>query len=287
MQQKNASEPKTTDKIGFEAKLWLIANKLRNKMGAAEYKHVLFGMILLKYIYGKLEEQRSELLAGQGDYAGANAEDPDEYKAENVFGVPTDARRSHLQASVKLATISTTFDQYFLTWRVKAMGKNDGQFYTLSCVVRCLVDMLIVYKCCIYDQACGSGGILVESEKFVESLRGTLGDISISGQESDATMRGLSVINRTLLGIEVDFGAGLVNTIKRAFHTDLRADYVLANKTFFDSDWFRMDDNVRWQYGVPPKGNANFALVRYFIHCELTVANLDNITSAIHIFSLN
>ena len=110
-----ARAPKTataagTANLGFEAKLWLTADKLRNNMDAAEYKHVVLGLIFLKYISDTFEEHRAKLLAGQGDYAGANPEDPDEYKAENVFWVPADARWSHLQANAKQPTIGKTVD---------------------------------------------------------------------------------------------------------------------------------------------------------------------------------
>ncbi len=323
----------STATIGFEAKLWLTADKLRNNMDAAEYKHVVLGLIFLKYISDTFEEHRAKLLAGAksktGDYAGANPEDPDEYKAENVFWVPADARWSHLQASAKQPTIGKTVDdamvaierdnprlkgvlpkdyarpgldkqrlgelidviatieltaasegekthrsvdllgrvyEYFLTRFASAEGKNGGQFYTPSCVVRCLVEMLAPYKGRIYDPACGSGGMFVQSEKFVESHGGKLGDISIYGQESNATTRRLAVMNLALRGIEADFGPEHADTFRRDLHPDLRADYVLANPPFNDSDWFRKDDDVRWQFGVPPKGNANFAWVQHFIH---------------------
>ncbi len=323
------SSAQSSATIGFEAKLWLTADKLRNNMDAAEYKHVVLGLIFLKYISDTFEEHRAKLLAGEGDYAGANAEDPDEYKAENVFWVPADARWSHLQASAKQPTIGKTVDdamvaierdnprlkgvlpkdyarpsldkqrlgelidviatieltaasegekthrsvdllgrvyEYFLTRFASAEGKNGGQFYTPSCVVRCLVEMLAPYKGRIYDPACGSGGMFVQSEKFVESHGGKLGDISIYGQESNATTRRLAVMNLALRGIEADFGPEHADTFRRDLHPDLRADYVLANPPFNDSDWFRKDDDVRWQFGVPPKGNANFAWVQHFIH---------------------
>ncbi len=315
--------------IGFEAKLWLTADKLRNNMDAAEYKHVVLGLIFLKYISDTFEEHRAKLLAGKDDYAGANAEDPDEYKAENVFWVPAEARWSHLQSSAKQPTIGKIVDdamvaierdnprlkgvlpkdyarpgldkqrlgelidliatieltaasagekthrsvdllgrvyEYFLTRFASAEGKNGGQFYTPSCVVRCLVEMLAPYKGRIYDPACGSGGMFVQSEKFVESHGGKLGDISIYGQESNATTRRLAIMNLAIRGIEADFGPEHADTFRRDLHPDLRADYVLANPPFNDSDWFRKDDDVRWQFGVPPKGNANFAWVQHFIH---------------------
>ena len=328
----SASSAQSTATIGFEAKLWLTADKLRNNMDAAEYKHVVLGLIFLKYISDTFEEHRAKLLAGKGDYKGANAEDPDEYKAENVFWVPPEGRWSHLQASAKQPTIGKTVDdamvaierdnprlkgvlpkdyarpgldkqrlgelidviatieltaaseggsavkthrsvdllgrvyEYFLTRFASAEGKNGGQFYTPSCVVRCLVEMLAPYKGRIYDPACGSGGMFVQSEKFVESHGGKLGDISIYGQESNATTRRLAVMNLALRGIEADFGPEHADTFRRDLHPDLRADYVLANPPFNDSDWFRKDDDVRWQFGVPPKGNANFAWVQHFIH---------------------
>jgi type I restriction enzyme M protein len=310
--------------LGFEAKLWLAADKLRNNMDAAEYKHVVLGLIFLKYISDSFEEHRAKLVAGEGDYAGSNPEDQDEYKAENIFWVPKEARWSLLQENAKQPTIGKTVDdamvaierdnsrlkgvlpkdyarpgldkhrlgelidligtiglgdkdnrakdilgrvyEYFLTQFASAEGKNGGQFYTPSCVVRVLVEMLAPYKGRIYDPACGSGGMFVQSEKFVESHGGKLGDISIYGQESNATTRRLAVMNLALRGIEADFGPEHADSFRRDLHPDLRADFVLANPPFNDSDWFRKDDDVRWQYGVPPKGNANFAWVQHFIH---------------------
>ena len=156
--------------------------------------------------------------------------------------------------------------EYFLTRFASAEGKNGGQFYTPSCVVRCLVEMLAPYKGRIYDPCCGSGGMFVQSEKFVEAHGGKVGDISIYGQESNSTTRRLAVMNLALRGIEADFGPEHADTFRRDLHPDLRADYVLANPPFNDSDWFRKDDDVRWQFGIPPKGNANFAWVQHFIH---------------------
>lgn len=310
--------------LGFEAKLWLAADKLRNNMDAAEYKHVVLGLIFLKYISDSFEEHHAKLKAGKGDYAGANPEDPDEYRAENIFWVPPAARWSYLQNSAKQPAIGKIVDdamvaierdntrlkgvlpkdyarpgldkhrlgelidlvgtiglgdkesrtkdilgrvyEYFLTQFASAEGKNGGQFYTPSCVVRLLVEMLAPYKGRIYDPACGSGGMFVQSEKFVESHGGKLGDISIYGQESNATTRRLAIMNLAIRGIEADFGPEHADTFRRDLHPDLRADYVLANPPFNDSDWFRKDDDVRWHFGVPPKGNANFAWVQHFIH---------------------
>lgn len=314
----------STANIGFEAKLWLAADKLRSNMDAAEYKHVVLGLIFLKYISDSFEEHNAKLKEGKGEYKGADPEDPDEYKAENVFWVPKEARWEHLQGKAKQPTIGKIVDdamvaverdntrlkgvlpkdyarpaldkhrlgelidlvgtiglgdkenrakdvlgrvyEYFLTQFASAEGKNGGQFYTPSCVVRCLVEMLAPYKGRIYDPCCGSGGMFVQSEKFVESHGGKIGDISIYGQESNSTTRRLAVMNLALRGIEADFGPEHADTFRRDLHPDLRADFVLANPPFNDSDWFRKDDDVRWQYGVPPKGNANFAWVQHFIH---------------------
>ena len=324
MARKASSKPDSSAHLGFEQKLWLAADKLRNNMDAAEYKHVVLGLIFLKYISDSFEEHHALLAAGKGEYAGANPEDPDEYKAENIFWVPPAARWSYLQSSAKQPVIGKIVDdamvaierdnlrlkgvlpkdyarpaldkhrlgelidligtiglgdkesrtkdilgrvyEYFLTQFASAEGKNGGQFYTPSCVVRLLVEMLAPYKGRIYDPACGSGGMFVQSEKFVESHGGRLGDISIYGQESNATTRRLAIMNLAIRGIEADFGPEHADTFRRDLYPDLRADYVLANPPFNDSDWFRKDDDVRWQFGVPPKGNANFAWVQHFIH---------------------
>src|SRR5438128_3073625 len=318
--------------IGFEAKLWLAADKLRSNMDAAEYKHVVLGLIFLKYISDSFEEHHAKLVAGAGDYTGANPEDPDEYKAENVFWVPPAARWTYLQNSAKQPTIGKIVDdamvaierdnprlkgilpkdyarpaldknrlgelidligtitlaapqteetknkqhrsfdllgrvyEYFLSRFASAEGKKGGQFYTPQSVVRLLVEMLAPYKGRIYDPCCGSGGMFVQSEKFVEAHGGKLGDISIYGQESNATTRRLAMMNLAIRGIEADLGEEQADTFRRDLHPDLRADFVLANPPFNDSDWFRKDDDARWHFGLPPRGNANFAWVQHFIH---------------------
>jgi len=328
-----ARKPNTetsTANLGFEQKLWLAADKLRNNMDAAEYKHVVLGLIFLKYISDTFEEHHAKLVAGKGDYAGANPEDQDEYKAENVFWVPPAARWSYLQNSAKQPTIGKIVDdamvaierdnprlkgvlpkdyarpgldkhrlgelidligtisltaasegekthrsvdllgrvyEYFLTRFASAEGKNGGQFYTPSCIVRLLVEMLAPHaNSRIYDPCCGSGGMFVQSEKFIEAHGGQRDQIAIYGQESNATTRRLAVMNLAIRGFSADFGSEHADTFRRDLHPDLRADYVLANPPFNDSDWFRKDDDVRWQFGVPPKGNANFAWVQHFIH---------------------
>ncbi len=310
--------------IGFEAKLWLAADKLRSNMDAAEYKHVVLGLIFLKYISDSFEEHHAKLVAGEGEYAGANLEDPDEYRAENIFWVPPAARWTYLQNSAKQPMIGKIVDdamvaierdnprlkgilpkdyarpaldknrlgelidligtigmgdaanrskdilgrvyEYFLSQFASAEGKKGGQFYTPQSVVRLLVEMLAPYKGRVYDPCCGSGGMFVQSEKFVEAHGGRLGDISIYGQESNATTRRLAMMNLAIRGIEADLGEEQADTFRRDLHPDLRADFVLANPPFNDSDWFRKDDDARWHFGLPPRGNANFAWVQHFIH---------------------
>ena len=310
--------------IGFEAKLWLAADKLRNNMDAAEYKHVVLGLIFLKYISDAFEEMRTKLLDGKGDYAGADPEDADEYKAENVFWVPKEARWSHLMATAKLPTIGKEVDdamvalerdnlrlkgvlpkdyarpaldkhrlgeiidligtigigdrenrakdilgrvyEYFLGRFASAEGKRGGEFYTPQCVDKLLVFMIAPFKGRVYDPCCGSGGLFVQSEKFIEAHGGKLGDISIYGQESNPTTWKLAVMNLAIRGIEGDLGSHSADTFRQNLHPDLKADYILANFPFNISDWFRKDDDVRWRFGLPPKGNANFGWIQHIIH---------------------
>ncbi|MCO6457897.1 MAG: SAM-dependent DNA methyltransferase [Pirellulaceae bacterium] len=310
--------------LGFEAKMWLAADKLRSNMDAAEYKHVVLGLIFLKYISDSFEELHARLLAGEGEYEGANPEDADEYRAENVFWVPKESRWSFLQAKAKQPEIGKLVDdamaaierdnprlkgtleksyarptldkqrlgelidligtiglgdaehrskdtlgrvyEYFLSQFASAEGKKGGQFYTPRCVVRVLVELLAPYKGRVYDPCCGSGGMFVQSEKFVEEHGGRIGDIAIYGQESNPTTRKLAMMNLAIRGIEGDLGAEHADTFRRDLHKDLKADFVLANPPFNDSDWIRNDEDVRWRFGLPPKGNANFAWVQHFIH---------------------
>ncbi|WP_339907202.1 class I SAM-dependent DNA methyltransferase [Symmachiella dynata] len=326
MAKKKAAKKKNGNgaNLGFETKLWQAADKLRNNMDAAEYKHVVLGLIFLKYISDAFEEMHDKLIAGEGEYEGADPEDADEYKAENVFWVPAVARWQYLQDNAKQPTIGKLVDdamvaiekdnprlkgvlpkefarptldkqrlgelidligtiglgdaenrskdilgrvyEYFLSEFASAEGKKGGQFYTPRCVVRVLVEMLAPGKGRIYDPCCGSAGMFVQSEKFVEDHGGRIGDIAIYGQESNSTTRRLALMNLAIRGIEGDLGPEHADTFRRDLHKDLKADFVLANPPFNDSDWHRRDDDVRWQYGTPPKGNANYAWVQHFIH---------------------
>jgi type I restriction enzyme M protein len=310
--------------LGFEATLWLAADKLRNNLDAAEYKHVVFGLIFLKYISDAFAEVYAKLAADQGE--GADAEDPDEYRALGVFWVPPEARWEFLQRSAKQPKIGKLVDEamdaierdnpslkgvlpkqyarpaldkqrlgelidligtiglgdrenrskdilgrvyeYFLSQFASAEGKKGGQFYTPRCVVRVLVEMLSPYKGRVFDPCCGSGGMFVQSEKFVEEHGGRIGDIAIYGQESNPTTRRLAMMNLAIRGIDGDLGSEHADSFRRDLHKDLKADFVLANPPFNDSDWGgdKLAEDVRWKYGVPPKGNANFAWVQHFVH---------------------
>jgi len=310
--------------LGFEAKLWQAADKLRNNMDAAEYKHVVLGLIFLKYISDAFEELHARLVAQKAE--GADPEDRDEYRAERVFWVPKEARWSTIQAKAKDPRIGQLIDdamtaierdntslkgtlpknygrpgldkqrlgelvdligtiglgskehqskdilgrvyEYFLSEFALAEGKKGGQFYTPRSVVRVLVEMLAPYKGRVYDPCCGSGGMFVQSEKFVEEHGGRVGDVSVYGQESNETTWRLAKMNLAIRGIEVNLGPEHADSFHRDLHKDLKADYILANPPFNDSDWGgdRLSDDVRWRYGEPPAGNANFAWVQHFIH---------------------
>ena len=310
--------------LGFEVKLWQAADKLRSNMDAAEYKHVVLGLIFLKYISDAFEEKHTALTAEID--AGADPEDKDEYLAANIFWVPKEARWDHLKANAPQPTIGKLVDEamvaierdnqslkgvlpknyarpaldktrlgeiinlisgiglgdaenrsrdilgrvyeYFLSEFASAEGKKGGQFYTPRCVVQTLVEMLGPYKGRVLDPCCGSGGMFVQSEKFVEHHGGRIGDISIYGQESNSTTWRLAKMNLAIRGIDADLGTEWADSFHRDMHKDLKVDYVLANPPFNDSDWGgqRLREDVRWKWGVPPASNANFAWVQNFVH---------------------
>jgi type I restriction enzyme M protein len=312
----------TSTAIGFESKLWAAADALRNNMDAAEYKHVVLGLIFLKYISDAFEAKHAELESQRAQ--GADPEDPDEYRAANIFWVPKEARWAHLRANAPQPKIGTVVDdamtaierdnpslksvlprdygrpgldkqrlgqlinlvsdiglgspadrakdvlgrvyEYFLSQFASAEGKKGGQFYTPSHVVRVLVEVLAPYKGRVYDPCCGSGGMFVQSEKFIEAHSGRIGDISIYGQESNYTTWRLAKMNLAIRGIDAQIAHG--DTFHADRNPDLKADYVLANPPFNDSDWRGelLKDDKRWVYGVPPAGNANFAWVEHFIY---------------------
>ncbi len=319
-----ANDVDTGANLGFESELWRAADALRSNMDAAEYKHVVLGLIFLKYISDAFEEQHAKLDAERA--TGADPEDPDEYRAINIFWVPKEARWSHLRANAKQPAIGKIIDdamlaieqvnsslrgvlpkdyshprldkqrlgqlidtvgniglgdkanrskdllgrvyEYFLSQFASAEGKRGGQFYTPRSVVGVLVEMLAPYKGRVYDPACGSGGMFVQSEKFAEAHGGKIGDISIYGQESNHTTWRLAKMNLAIRGIDSNLGHEHADSFHRDLHPDLKADYVIANPPFNDSDWRGelLKDDQRWQFGTPPASNANYAWVQHFIH---------------------
>ena len=280
--------------------------------------------MFLKYISDAFQEHHARLVAEQSK--GADPEDPDEYRAQNIFWVPKVARWSHLQANAKQPTIGRIIDdamvaierdnkalkgvlpkdyarpaldkqrlgelidligtiglgnkenrskdilgrvyEYFLSQFASAEGKKGGQFYTPRCVVQVLVEMLAPYKGRVYDPCCGSGGMFVQSEKFIEEHGGKVGDISIYGQESNPTTWRLAKMNLAIRGIDANLGPEHADSFHRDLHPDLKADYILANPPFNSSDWGgeHLREDKRWKFGIPPANNANFAWVQHFIH---------------------
>jgi type I restriction enzyme M protein len=311
----------------FEKTLFKAADKLRKNMDAAEYKHIVLGLIFLKYISDSFEELYAKIKDGKGDFSGANPEDPDEYRAENVFFVPQIARWSYLHSRAKLPSIGKDIDdameaiekenttlkgilpkvyarpnldkaalgglidlignialgneaakskdllgrvyEYFLGEFANAEGKKGGQFYTPKSIVRIMVEMIEPYKGRVFDPACGSGGMFIMSEKFVQSHQGNIDDISIYGQESNQTTYRLCRMNLAIRGID---GSQVKWNTEGSFlndlHKDLKADFVLANPPFNDSDWSGelLRNDPRWQYGIPPVSNANYAWLQHMIY---------------------
>jgi type I restriction enzyme M protein len=322
-----AKENKANKEEPLEKQLWKAADKLRKNIDAAEYKHVVLGLIFLKYISDAFEVLYTKLQGGEGDYAGADPEDKDEYKAERVFFVPSQARWSFLQARAKQSDVGMHVDaamdaiekenpilkgvlpkvfarqnldpaslgglidlvgnialgdakarsadvlghvfEYFLGEFALAEGKQGGQFYTPRSIVELLVTMLEPYKGRVFDPCCGSGGMFVQSEKFVTEHQGRVNDISIYGQESNQTTWRLAKMNLAIRGIDASqVKWNNEGSFLNDAHKDLKADFIIANPPFNVSDWsgelLRKDG--RWQYGVPPTGNANFGWLQHFIY---------------------
>jgi type I restriction enzyme M protein len=156
--------------------------------------------------------------------------------------------------------------EYFIGRFADAEGQRGGEFFTPQRIVKLLVEMLEPYKGRVYDPCCGSGGMFVQSEKFIEAHQGKKGDISIWGQESNQTTWKLAKMNMAIRGIDANIEFG--DTLHNDKHKDIKADFVIANPPFNDSNWGGelLQDDVRWKFGIPPKGNANFAWIQHFIH---------------------
>lgn len=333
-----APPPATEPKMNQDLKktLWAAADKLRSSMDAAEYKHIVLGLIFIKYISDAFDERRAQLevafedeaselhLPDAADHAGA-LEERDYYTMANVFWVPATARWEILRAQAKQANVGVRIDaaleaieadnprlkgildkrfgraqlepgrlgelidlistigfgdghrakdllgevyEYFLGQFANAEGKKGGQFYTPASVVKVLVEVLAPNQGRVYDPCCGSGGMFVQSEKFIEAHGGKVDDISIYGQEANPTTWRLVAMNLAIRGFAADLGKEPADTFHRDQHPDLRADYVLANPPFNISDWGgeRLADDKRWRYGIPPAGNANYAWLQHILH---------------------
>jgi type I restriction enzyme M protein len=311
---------KTAD-IGFEKQIWEAADILRGNMDASEYKHVVLGLIFLKYISDRFGE-RYQRLIDEGD---GLEEDRDSYSADNIFFVPPEARwpviaevahrpevgtiiddamraierenkrlkdilpknyaRDELDkrrlgdvvdlfTNIKMIEHGTDKDilgrtyEYCLSKFAEQEGKRAGEFYTPSCVARTLVEVLQPSRGRVYDPCCGSGGLFVQAAEFVNNHSGTIGNLSIYGQDANPTTRKMALMNLAIRGIEGDLGDCNADTFHNDLHPQLKADFILANPPFNLSDWRNgsLDDDQRWKYGLPPSGNANFAWLQHMIH---------------------
>ena len=335
---------KNKSKEPFEQQLFKAADKLRKNIDAAEYKHVVLGLIFLKYISDAFVQHREKLQTGKIDYFKPkihNLEDRDYYTGEGVFWVPSKARWEIIHTHSKKPTIGKTLDrametiekengplrgilpkiyakenldqqtlgglidlisdtaladtiaqskdllgrvyEYFLGQFANAEGKKGGQFYTPKSIVRLMVEMIEPYQGRVYDPACGSGGMFVMSEKFVQEHGGGLDDLSLYGQESNQTTWKLSRMNLAIRGID---GSGILWNAEGFFmkdeHPDLKADYIIANPPFNQDEWGidLLQGDARWQYGTPPKGNANYGWIQHMLYhtapqevCSLVLAN--------------
>ena len=316
----NMAKLNTAD-IGFEDQIWKAADKMRGNLDASEYKSVVLGLIFLKYISDKFEARYNELI----DEGEGFEEDKDEYTAENIFYVPTEARWAVIASAAHTPEIGTIIDnamraiekenrrlkdilpknfarpeldkrrlgdvvdlftnikmhehgdskdilgrayEYCLSKFAEAEGKLAGEFYTPACIVKTLVNVLEPYAGRVYDPCCGSGGMFVQSAKFIESHAGNINQISVYGQDSNPTTWKMAQMNLAIRGIEADLGQYNADTFFNDCHPTLKADFVLANPPFNLSDWGadKLADDVRWKYGTPPNGNANFAWIQHIIH---------------------
>ncbi len=323
------SERRTT--LEFEAQLWKAADKLRSNMDAAEYKHVVLGLLFLKYISDAFADHREQLLRTRRRGKKRASESREGFRNVGVFWAPLAARWKTIadaaaagdpalgqKIDAAMAALETenpelrgvlprrysdparpTIDprrlaelvelvgtielrerrdrsrdvlgrvyEYFLTKFAAAEGRNGGQFYTPRSVVALLVEMMAPERGSIYDPACGSGGMFVQSERFVEERGGARGDLALFGQESNPTTWRLAKMNLAIRRLPAELGPTHADSFHEDHHPDLRADYVLANPPFNAKDWGakQLSEDPRWRYGVPPNSNANFAWVQHFIH---------------------
>ena len=303
----------------IEETLWDSANKLRGTVESSEYKHVVLGLIFLKFTSDKFQEQRQRLIdTGKEKFI----EMREFYNKDNVFYLQEDSRWSYIIANSKQSDIALKIDtalhnieknnpslkgalpdnyfsrlnmdvsklsalldtinnidtlkdkeqdivgrvyEYFLSKFALAEGKGKGEFYTPKSIVKLIAEMIEPYKGTIYDPACGSGGMFVQSIKFIESHNGNKKEVSIYGQEYTSTTYKLAKMNLAIRGISANLGDVPADTFAKDQHPDLKADFIMANPPFNQKDWRASDeliDDPRWRgYEVPPKSNANYAWI--------------------------
>jgi type I restriction enzyme M protein len=315
MSKKNGNGKQKT----IEENLWESANKLRGSVESAEYKHVVLGLIFLKFASDKFEEHRKKLLSeGKEKYI----EMPDFYNMNNVFFLDEVSRWSYIIKNSKQNDIALKIDtalhnieknnkalkgalpdnyfsrlglditklsslldtineidtlrdkaqdivgrvyEYFLSKFALAEGKGKGEFYTPKSIVNLIAEMIEPYKGIIYDPACGSGGMFVQSIKFIVNHHGNKKEVSIYGQEYTNTTYKLAKMNLAIRGISANLGEKASNTFSDDQHKDLKADFIMANPPFNQKDWRaenELKDDPRWRgYDVPPKSNANYGWI--------------------------
>lgn len=316
-----AKKGSNTADIGFEKEIWDAACILRGNIDASEYKHVVLGLIFLKYISDRFEE-RYTTLKNEGE---GFEEDKDSYAEDNIFYVPPSARWENIAAHAHDAEIGTIIDEamrsierenkrlkdvlpknfarpdldkrrlgevvdlftnlkmtdhgkskdilgrtyeYCLAMFAEQEGKLAGEFYTPACVVRTLVEVLKPFNGRVYDPCCGSGGMFVQSAKFIENHSGNINNISVYGQDSNPTTWKMAMMNLAIRGIEADLGKFNADTFFNDCHQTLKADFVMANPPFNLSNWGadKLKDDPRWKFGLPPANNANFAWMQHMIY---------------------
>ena len=330
---KSKNKAKAAAPLPFTDQLWAAADKLRGQLEEGEYKHIVLGLIFLKYVSDAFNRRREAIaaevadpnsefyLTHEADRAEA-VEDRLAYTSKAVAWIPEEARWEKLKAQAKQADIGVKIDhamelierenpslrgvlpKNFARAEIKPRllgelvdlfsnvhmiaGKDDsedllgrvyeyflnrfgtnegGQYYTPQGVVRLLVEMLEPYKGRVFDPACGSGGMFVQSVKFLDEHGGRRGELSVFGQEAVASTWRLAKMNLAIRHIEADLGDGAADSFHEDKHPDLRADFVIANPPFNLSVWGgeRLRNDKRWVYGVPPVGNANYAWIQHFL----------------------
>lgn len=304
---------KDNSEIGFEKELWASADKLRGSMDSSEYKHVILGLVFLKYISDKFEERYKELVKNGEGFE----EDKDAYTESNIFFVPEKSRFEYISKKARLPEIGNIIDEamqkiekenkrlknilpknysrpeldkrrlgeiidlfsnikiknknskdilggvyeYFLSQFASAEGKRGGEFYTPSSIVKLLVEILEPYKGRIYDPCCGSGGMFVQSAKFIDAHSLNIDDVSIFGQENNPTTWKMCSMNLAIHGLEANLGTKNADSFHEDLHKTIKANYILANPPFNMSDWGAdsLTGDTRWKWGIPPNNNANYA----------------------------